>query len=387
MNFNYYPLDAKEKAIRSEIWNALKTKRPFNGAAVNITSYPDWDDCVQKVMPADQIPLADVSAERNAEWDENIRGQIHRELVCSVSRYQCDRFPAIAVPRSIFGQTQGLAEIFGSRLIPVPNEDHLYFPVPCIEEPKDVENLRVKPVEDCMYGNAVPFMKYAYESTEGQLATHNPVMTGPIDTANYIMGTTRLMEWIYDYPQSLHSLLDIITEQLIKLILSMQAAVGGNICPECASCLPCGYSFCSEVRHLISKETYDEFEAPYLRRISETCGLYAYHSCGTYERVLETDMRDNNLMLVNFQTKEMDLKKVHGITGGRLSLSVGRSVNLHERYMFPDNDAFYNHFFNEFPGPAPVEVSVNDVDTFINVFETTKGGKLGDRSGIRVKTR
>jgi len=216
---------------------------------------------------------------------------------------------------------------------------------------------------------------------------HNPVMTGPIDTANYVMGTMRLMEWLYDYPQSVHALLRIITDQLIKLILSMKEAVNGNICPECSTCLPCGYSFCSEVRHFISKDAYDEFEAPYLRQISETCGLYAYHSCGTFERMLEIDMKDENLMYINFQTKEMDLKKVYELTGGRLSLAVGRSINLHERYIFPDAYSFYTHLFTEFPGPAPVEVSVNEIEAFLKALEATKGGLLGDRCGIRTVTR
>lgn len=44
-------------------------------------------------------------------------------------------------------------------------------------------------------------------------------------------------------------------------------------------------------------------------------------------------MDDPNLMLINFQTKEMNLKKVYEATRGNLSMLVGRSINLAEKYL------------------------------------------------------
>ena len=136
---------------------------------------------------------------------------------------------------------------------------------------------------------------------------------------------------------------------------------------------------------MLSKEMYDEFEAPYLRKIGRACGPYMYHSCGTFERVLETDIRDPNLMMINFQTKEMNLKTVYAITKGNLPLSVGRSIDLDERYLFPDAKAFYTHLFTEFSEPVAVETIVYEVEPFLEAFAENGGGGLGNRCGVRIQ--
>ncbi|MEK9137750.1 MAG: uroporphyrinogen decarboxylase family protein, partial [Bacteroidota bacterium] len=43
-----------------------------------------------------------------------------------------------------------------------------------------------------------------------------PVMTGPFDTVNYLLGTTTLMEWVYTEPLVVHGLLDKVTAVIIE---------------------------------------------------------------------------------------------------------------------------------------------------------------------------
>lgn len=385
MSFQYYPFSSEETQKRSIVWEALAEKRPFGGLAVALPSFPDAEEVKKDVVPVNQIPLAKTALGRNELWDQYLRKDIHHLLIAAASKYQCDAYPALNIPRPIHRQSQGLAEIFGCSLEEVKSEPDLFHPIPCIHEPSDVDRIKVIPFEQTAYGNAVKYARYAYEATEGMLSVKNPVMTGPIDTVNYIMGTMTLMEWIYDYPNELHTLLRIVTEQLIKLIKALQKVTDNHLCPDHSFCLPRGYALCSEVRHMISKEAYDEFEAPYLRQIGKECGPYVYHSCGTFERMLETDAADPMLMLINFQTKEMDLKKVYAATNGRLSMLVGRSINLTEKYLFPDERSFYEHLFTAFPEPVPVETPVFDSGSFMEAFRVTGGGTLGSRCGIRIK--
>lgn len=207
MSLSYYPFSSKETQKRSEIWEALAEKKLFGGVAVALMTFSDERELEKEIIPADQISLAETSVERNETWDEYVRGDVRHWFIAAASKYQCDAYPALSIPRPIHRQSQGLAEIFGASLEEVKVEPGLFHPIPCIHKPEDVDKIRVKPFEQTFYGKAVQYARYAYESTEGQLSVRNPVMTGPIDTANYLLGSMKLMEWIYDYPNELHMLL------------------------------------------------------------------------------------------------------------------------------------------------------------------------------------
>ena len=191
------------------------------------------------------------------------------------------------------------------------------------------------------------------------------------------LGTMTLMKWVYDEPKALHRLLDIITDVIIDMIKKLQSASEGKLCPDQCGCLPYGFALCSEVRHLISANVYNEFESPYLRKIGRECGTYMLHSCGTWERMLPIDIQDKNLMMVHFQTKEMDLKKVYDLTKGNISLCVGQSINLGEKYLWPNESSFYRYLMTAFPAPVPLAFTIGNIESYLAVQDELKGGTLG----------
>ena len=119
-------------------------------------------------------------------------------------------------------------------------------------------------------------------------------------------------------------------------------------------------------------ETYNEFEAPYLKRIGQACGKFTIHSCGTWERMLESVMNDSNVMLVEFQCKEMDLVKVWSITNGRLPLKVNRSKDLDERYVWDSSELFYRYVMDTLPVAIPLEMDIpaDDSSVFLDALKT-----------------
>ena len=375
MGFNYFTLSSEQLAKRKVVWDGLTGKKPFGRLAAYYMQHPDSEEVGHDIPPADEIPLTG-PAGKMPEWDKAIKEQVRNLSIKALSQYQDDTFPALVIPVS-YGQSQALAEPFGCRLIPQETEKDLFMPVPWIESAPDVDRIKVAPIENGLYWNAIEFTKYALEVTDGQLSIRNPVMTGPIDTANYILGTMGLMEWIYEEPEALHKLLRMITEMLIDTIKKLQKSANYKLCPDTGKCVDMGFSLCSEIRHLISADVYKEFEAPYLRQIGKACGQYMFHSCGTWERMLETDLEDPNLMMANFQSKEMDLEQVYKITRGRLSISVKASADLHERYLWPDESSFFRYLLTVFPEPVPLEVHVVDAKSFVAVQSELNGGSFG----------
>lgn len=379
MEFKYYPLEGSETNRRKTAWEGLAKKQAFGRVAICINGrVPDFIEIEPHIIPADEIPLQ-LPAGKYPEWDFNIRNQLRNLQFNALSNYQDDTFPAISIPRHIHGQSQGLAEAFGCSLIPQDPQEGLYYPVPSIHSIKDIDNLKIKPTDEILYGRSIEFAEYARLVTDGQLSVRNPVMTGPIDTANYILGTMKLMEWIYDEPDTLHRLLFMITDNLISTIWKLQAAVEECLCPDHSFCITKGFALCSEIRSLISSEAYNEFEAPYLKQIGEACGPFMIHSCGTWERTLNSVLENTKIMMINFQIKEMDIQKIITITKGNLSMKIGRSINLGEKYTWKDAASFFRHVIKNLPEVVPLEMDINtdDINTFINVQSELHGGKSG----------
>lgn len=372
MAFNYFPITGERLDRCKNVWDGLVNRRPFGRAAICYSGgLPDAEKVLKEIPPVDEIPLMGTAA-RNEVWDKEIRKQVHSLHLKAYSAYSDDTYPALNIPGGIYGQSQGLAEILGGLLLPHPAEKDLYHPVPFIDNSSDVDNIKVRRVEHCLYGKSIEFAKYAHEAAGGQLSVRNPVITGPMDTANYVLGTTKLMAWVYDEPKALHKLLHIITEVLIEVIGKLQNAVCGMLCPEDTYCVNHGFCICSEMRGLVSTDVYNEFEAPYLRQIGEACGLYAIHSCGTWERTIPSVLNDPNLMLLNFQCREMDIKKVFDLTKGGISLSVQKSMNLDERYTWNNDEAFYKYMACSIPEPVPIEIRIDDIEAYISFVKEFK---------------
>ena len=376
MDFCFFPLNDVQTSVRKPAWDGLSNRRSFGWAAIMGCPKPDIEQISESFMKAEEIPLTGPVGSR-PEWDQIISKQVRDLHLGAMSRYEDDTFPAISIPRSIHGQSQCIAQVFGCDMIEQAAEPGLFYPVPWIQSPADLNKIKLRTVEESLIGKAIEFAQYARAVTNGALAVRNPVMTGPIDSANYILGTMKLMQWIYDEPRALHELLEQITNVMIEIIHKLQKAAGGELCPDHCGCLPRGFNLCSEVRSLLSASMFEEFEAPYLRRIGRQCGPYMIHSCGTWERTLPIDMQDENLMMVNFQTKEMNLKTVYEYTQGKLSMYVGESINLGERYLWPSETDFYRYLMSAFPAEVPLSFTIKDMNCYLQAQEELNGGTAG----------
>jgi hypothetical protein len=359
MALGFFPLNEGQIKQRQPAWDGLTNRRSFGWAAIMSCPKPDIEQLGKSVIPAEEIPLTGPVGSR-PEWDAVIARQVRDLHLGARSRYEDDSYPAISIPRSVHGQSQCIAQMFGCEMVEQAAEPGLFYPI-----------------GESWVGRAVEFAQYARAVTGGALAIRNPVMTGPIDSANYILGSMQLMRWIHDEPQALHQLLERITGIMIEIIHALQQAAGGALCPDHCTCLPRGFNLCSEVRSLLSVSTYEEFESPYLRRIGRECGCYMIHSCGTWERTLPVDIKDENLMMVNFQTKEMNLQKVYDYTHGKLSLYVGESINLGDQYLWPCETDFYRYLMTAFPEAVPLSFSIKNGQDYLRAQEELGGGTAG----------
>jgi hypothetical protein len=103
------------------------------------------------------------------------------------------------------------------------------------------------------------------------------------------------------------------------------------------------------------------------------------HSCGSWEDKMKSSMTDHNLIMLNCMSREVDFEKVCKMTGGKISIVVWRSLNLNERWTWPDAASYYRYMMRAFTEPTPLEMVVNeeDLQEYLRVQTEEKGGKSG----------
>ena len=354
------------------VWDALWRNEPIGRIAVAVAPGKERLDEAGKACADLPLPEPD---RKPAGWTDRWRESLLDEIAAIHARMQLpgDFCPAVNVPGFLHGQSQGICDLFGARVEPRP--DGLFFVHPLSTNAEGIEALSPRPIAESMYWGAVEWIRYARAATNGLLGFRNPVMTGPLDTANYLLGTMGLMEWMYGEPKALGRLLEKITDVIVRMIRALRDAAGGELYPETFYCMRGGFTLCSECRSLLSLEHYEQFEAPYLRRIGEEVGDYGIHSCGSWERTLPSGVDDPNLRAMHGQVRENDLDLLCRLSAGRMTLGIWHSENLSERYIWPDMMDFYAHVLATTPPGQPIETQVREDDVpFLN--ETHCHGRL-----------
>ncbi|MFH1970593.1 MAG: uroporphyrinogen decarboxylase family protein [Verrucomicrobiota bacterium] len=345
-------------ARHAPVWDTHWARRSIGRIAVGILPTPETVKRAERALAAVSWPEP---AEKPAGWTLEWRSSVEKDVAGLVAALAMpgDRCLALSPPRFVHHQSQGICDLFGARVEAQADGNFYVHPLP--PDPAFIDAVMPKSIEQSAYWGAVEWIRYARTMTGGLFEFSNPVMTGPFDTANYLLGTTTLMEWVYSEPETLHRLLDKITDVLIAMIGALRTATGGRIYrPRHAVCVRGGYDFGSECRALVSRNIYETFEAPRLRRIGATAGPYGIHSCGSWERTVPSALSDPNLRIMNGQIRENDLAQLCALANGGITLSIGPSANLDERYTWSRKEDFYAHVLRTVPRTQPFEIGVSE---------------------------
>ena len=368
-------VDESSTATANPVWDALwRIEWPGHIAVAVAPS----EEHVAKLKQNYRIELND-ELHRTENWTEKWLEYLRENLYSNAAMMELpgDYCPALDVPGFAHGQSQGIADLFGAEIKPLPDGNFHVSPLPA--NPKSISEIKPFPIETSLYYRAVEYIHYAHSTTGGVFPFHNPVMTGPLDTANYLLGTTTLMEWLFTEPDAVGHLMNTITDVLIEMIRALHDAAGGALCSHHLRCARGGFDMCSEVRSLISLDLYEQFEAPCLRRIGQTLGPFSAHSCGNWERTIPNIISDPNYRAMNGQIKENDLATLCDLASGKLTLSIGRSMDVHDRFMWPDTESYYRHILETVPDGQPFELIIeteNDLGLWDKLHLQIRGKKF-----------
>jgi len=134
----------------------------------------------------------------------------------------------------------------------------------------------------------------------------------PIDTATLIWQTDMFLLACHDEPETVHRVLDMVTDVIIEFSLAQLEAIGANPArPGHSACLSrargrmTGIGLSDDLATVVSPQIYEQFSRPYNERIAVALGGVVIHSCGVWRPpIIKT------------------VKATQGLAGVELALSV-----------------------------------------------------------------
>lgn len=181
------------------------------------------------------------------------------------------------------------------------------------------------PDRDGLMPKVLKFLRYMQEHSFLPVGITD--FQGPLTTANLLMGYDGLIYLMHDHPQTMHELMDKLTEALISWVKKQKAVVGEPL-EECIGNQQvylgrnAGIWFSDDDAVLMSPKAYKEFVVPYNSRILTAFGGGCLHYCGNATHQTENFLNTEGLLAINSYSL-YNRKAVHELKAkieGRIAL-------------------------------------------------------------------
>lgn len=181
-----------------------------------------------------------------------------------------------------------------------PAANPRYYP---IQKPEDIKKLQIPdPEKDGLMPTVLEFIKYM--KANSFLPVGITDFQGPLTTANQLIGYDKLIYLMFDHPNLMHELMDIVTETLIMWVKKQKELIGEPL-NECISDQQvylgknAGIWFSDDDAVLMSPETYRDFVVPYNSRILTEFGGGIVHYCGNATHHADSFLKMDGLLGLN----------------------------------------------------------------------------------------
>jgi uroporphyrinogen-III decarboxylase len=239
-----------------------------------------------------------------------------------------------------------LASGFGCEIAlpPGPGNDPAVA-APCIRSPADVAKLRMPdPYRDGWMPRVLEAIDYARANSDLPVGLTD--MQGPLDTLGQMCGQQQLFMWMYEEPQMVHDLFDIVTQAFIEWVKVQKAQIGEPLYRsnglQGVGASPVGVWESDDDMVMIGPKQYREFVVPCVSRIFEAFGGGSLHFCGKGYQHLDNIREVQDVRVVN------NSPMAHFAALGKFMRGLGDQVVLQLQDLAPvDVEGYYRQLFAE----------------------------------------
>lgn len=242
------------------------------------------------------------------------------QVAYNLARMQ--RIPDDFVPYLVPNYGTGvLASAFGAQII-IPENSDPAVAEPCITSLDDIDRLTPPdPQHDGLMPTVLDTIDYM--KAHSDLPVGLTDMQSTLDTCALLCGHSRLFMWMYDAPDKVHQLFDIVNQALLDWIIEQKKHIGEPLNSVYGQllCLPegCGVVLSEDDAVSISPKQYREFCVPRNAAIFTALGGGMIHFCG-----------DGTHQIPNFAQTE-GLRGFHVIPLGNLDILTTMQEKLGDR--------------------------------------------------------
>jgi hypothetical protein len=182
-----------------------------------------------------------------------------------------------------------------------PGEDPMVVST-CIERPADISKLTEPDIAtNTVLQKVLGCMEYAAKHSDLPIGLTD--INSPLSTANQMCGSTNLFTWMYEEPNAVHDLMDLVTDALIEWVKMQKSVIGEPL--DKSNGLqgvwtPKGGVWLSDDdMTFVGPELYEEFIVPKYRKIYDTFGGGHLHFCGDGGHQVPNIKKINSLTAIN----------------------------------------------------------------------------------------
>jgi len=272
----------RRKEFLTDLWHLDKVERPgymLNGFAVADEKDPD------RPPPA-------TTRESFMDWDLMLKSQLYDIKLHSQMKddYIPNLFPYLG--------TGVLASAFGCEVIYPEVEQPWTKPI--VFSPDDVYKLKEPEPTDGILKKVLELTKFMVEKTNGEIPIRVTDIQGPLDTASLIWEYSSFLTAMYEAPEAVDTLLDMVTDLIIDFVPLQREICEEwgtefipNHCPRVWVPNDWGISISEDLLAVVSPHLYKEFALPHNQRLADAFNGLHIHSCGNftfnYENLLKID--------------------------------------------------------------------------------------------------
>lgn len=239
-----------------------------------------------------------------------------------------------------------LASAFGCDVATAPGQGNDPTVVgPCVTSIADAQRLRIPdPERDGWMPRVLAAIDHGRRHSDLPVGLTD--MQGPLDTLGQMCGQVQLFTWMYDEPELVHDLLDLVTDAFIAWVKVQKEHSGepldasNGLQGVGASAVGCWES--DDDMTMLSPDMYGEFVAPRVARIFDAFGGGSVHFCGKGYQHLDAILGHPSVRVVN----NSPMGQFGGV--GAFRKRLGSAVSLQIQDIAPvDVVGYYRRLFTE----------------------------------------
>lgn len=254
---------------------------------------------------------------------------------------------------------------------------------PLITNAEHVNDIKVPDLYHGRTGEILAIAKKMVNDLPDDTLIRLPDIQSPLGVCELMWDQSFYIELLMN-PDSVHALMDKVTDFIIRYVQEFKAILGNRYNPACHPQLwsdPVGYYISDDSNSMVSPEMHYKLSVDYINRITDECGPVFYHSCTFTEPYIDNIKKVKHKKEINWSVgTSMDPAKIIEAFSGQVLLAPHLGKNIHKeegiinlKKEFRDEVDVFRYFLDSMRADTTMNIVIHeglleDIDLMKRIF-------------------